>query len=44
MAAKPFLGIAKTRNYFIELPDLPTAQQTIEQIVNEPWTMDTLIE
>jgi len=34
----------KNPNYFIEIPDLPTAQQTIEQIVNEPWTMETLIE
>jgi PST family polysaccharide transporter len=31
-------------SYFIEIPDLPTAQQTIEQIVNQPWTMETLIE
>jgi type I restriction enzyme M protein len=34
----------KNPNYFVEIPDLPTAQQTIEQIVNEPWTMETLIE
>ncbi len=34
----------KNPNYFIEIPDLPTAQETIEQIINEPWTMDTLIE
>ena len=31
-------------NYFVELPDLPTAAQTIEDIVNEPWTMQTLID
>lgn len=34
----------KNPNYFIEIPDLPTAPQTIEQIVNEPWTMETLID
>ncbi|HKB97199.1 MAG TPA: N-6 DNA methylase [Terriglobales bacterium] len=34
----------KNPNYFVEIPDLPTAQQTIEQIVNQPWTMKTLIE
>lgn len=30
-------------NYFSELPDLPSASQDIEEIVNEPWTIDTLI-
>lgn len=34
----------KNPNYFVEIPDLPTSQQTIEQIVNQPWTMKTLIE
>jgi type I restriction enzyme M protein len=34
----------KNPNYFIEIPDLPTATQTIEQIVGQPWTIDTLIE
>jgi type I restriction enzyme M protein len=34
----------KNPNYFIEIPDLPTSQQTIEQIVNQPWTMETLID
>ncbi len=33
----------KNPNYFVEIPDLPTAQQTIEQIVQQPWTMETLI-
>jgi len=33
----------KNPNCFIEIPDLPTASQTIEDIVNEPWTLDTLI-
>lgn len=31
-------------NYFVELPELPRATQTIEDIVNEPWTLETLIE
>ncbi len=31
-------------NYFIEIPDLPTASQTIEDIVDQPWTIATLIE
>jgi len=34
----------KNPNYFVEIPDLPTSQQTIEQIVNQPWTMETLID
>ena len=31
-------------NYFSELPDLPSATESIETIVNQPWTIDTLIE
>jgi type I restriction enzyme M protein len=34
----------KNPNYFVELPDLPTVVQTIEEIVGQPWTLDTLIE
>jgi len=34
----------KNPNYFVEIPDLPTASQTIEDIVEQPWTVDTLIE
>ena len=34
----------KNPNYFVEIPDLPTAQQTIEEIVQQPWTVETLIE
>jgi len=34
----------KNPNYFIIIPDLPTAQQTIEDIVGQPWTIETLIE
>lgn len=31
-------------NYFSELPDLPAATENIETIVNQPWTLETLIE
>lgn len=31
-------------NYFVEIPDLPSASQTIEHIADQPWTVDTLIE
>ena len=34
----------KNPNYFVVIPELPTAQQTIEDIAGQPWTIDTLIE
>jgi type I restriction enzyme M protein len=34
----------KNPNYFVEIPELPTASQTIEDIVGQPWTIETLIE
>jgi type I restriction enzyme M protein len=34
----------KNPNYFVEIPDLPTVSQTIEDIVGQPWTIETLIE
>ncbi len=34
----------KNPNYFVPIHHLPIASQTIEDIVNEPWTIDTLIE
>ena len=34
----------KNPNYFIEIPDLPTALQTIDDIAGQPWGIDTLIE
>ena len=34
----------KNPNYFVIIPDLPTANQTIEDIVGQPWTIETLIE
>ncbi len=34
----------KNPNYFVPIHHLPVVSQTIEDIVNEPWTIDTLIE
>ncbi|MBV8549133.1 MAG: N-6 DNA methylase [Alphaproteobacteria bacterium] len=34
----------KNPNYFVEIPDLPTMGQTIDDIVGQPWTIQTLIE
>lgn len=40
----PVLWHRKNPNYFIEIPDLPTATQTIDDVAGQPWTIDTLIE
>lgn len=34
----------KNPNYFVPIHHLPSVTQTIEDIVNEPWTIATLIE
>ncbi|MBZ9716072.1 N-6 DNA methylase [Deinococcus multiflagellatus] len=34
----------RNHNTFVEIPDLPTNAQTIEEIVSTPWTIQTLIE
>lgn len=34
----------KNPNYFVEIPDLPTAGQTIDDIAGQPWTVQTLID
>ena len=34
----------KNPNYFVPIHHLPRANQTIEDIVNQPWTIQTLIE
>lgn len=34
----------KNPNYFVEIPELPTAIQSIEDIAGQPWTIDTLLE
>ena len=33
----------KNPNYFVEVPDLPRATQTIDEIVGQPWTVETLL-
>ncbi|NJM41598.1 MAG: N-6 DNA methylase [Anaerolineae bacterium] len=32
----------KNPNYFVEIPDIPAANQTIEEIADQPWTIATL--
>jgi type I restriction enzyme M protein len=34
----------KNPNYFMAIHELPRADQTIEQVVNQPWTIQTLID
>ena len=34
----------KNHNLFIPLADLPSASQTIEDIIDQPWTIQTLID
>jgi len=34
----------KNPNYFVEIPDIPTVTQTIEDIAGQPWTIQTLVE
>ncbi|WP_446652101.1 hypothetical protein, partial [Blastomonas sp.] len=34
----------KNPNYFMPIHELPRADQTIEQVVDEPWRIQTLIE
>lgn len=34
----------KSPNYFMSIHELPRADQTIEQIVDQPWTMQTLMK
>ncbi len=33
----------KNPNYFVEIPDLPMATQTIDDVAGQPWTMDDLV-
>lgn len=33
----------KNPNYFVEVPDLPRATETIEDVVGTPWTVDHLV-
>jgi type I restriction enzyme M protein len=34
----------KNPNYFVEIPDLPSAGQTIEEVAETPWNIDTLLK
>lgn len=34
----------KNPNYFMPIHELPRADQTIEQVVDQPWTIETLIK
>ncbi|MEI7637684.1 MAG: N-6 DNA methylase [Syntrophus sp. (in: bacteria)] len=34
----------KNPNYFVEIPDIPTSSQLIDDIIGQPWTIHTLIE
>ncbi len=34
----------KNPNYFVEIPDIPSVSQTIDDIAGQPWTVQSLIE
>jgi len=34
----------KNPNYFVEIPELPTASQTIEDVAGQPWDISTLLK
>jgi type I restriction enzyme M protein len=34
----------KDPNFFVEIPEFPSATQTIASVVNQPWTIQNLIE
>jgi type I restriction enzyme M protein len=34
----------KNPNYFVEIPELPTSGQTIDDVAGQPWTIETLID
>lgn len=34
----------KNPNYFVEIPELPTASQSIADVAEQPWTIETLVE
>lgn len=34
----------KNPNYFVEIPALPSVDETIDDVAGQPWTIDTLIE
>jgi type I restriction enzyme M protein len=42
--AQTFIWHRKNPNYFVEISELPTAGQTIDDVAGQPWTIETLIE
>ena len=34
----------KNPNYFVEIPDVPSVSQTIDDVAGQPWTFDTLVQ
>lgn len=40
----PTVWHRKNPNYFVPIPDIPNADQTIDDVAGQPWTVDTLIE
>ncbi len=43
-AAEGISWYRQNYNTFVEIPDLPNNSQSIQDIVNQPWTIETLIE
>ena len=41
---QPVIWHRKNPNYFIPIPVLPTAAQDIQDVAEQPWTIDTLVE
>lgn len=42
--AQSIVWYRKNPNFFVEIPELPTATQTIDDVVGQPWTVETLLE
>ena len=42
--SSPKSGTAENPNYFVSIHDLPRVDETITDIVDQPWTISTLIE
>ena len=42
--SQTFVWHRKNPNYFVEIPELPNVNQTIDEVAGQPWTIQTLIE
>lgn len=42
--AQTILWHRKNPNYFVEIPELPTANQTIDDVAGQPWTIQILVQ